>query len=163
MSQFIGAARPTAIIEEDDRRILPIWMARGVLEVGPAVSINWYDLGQNYTNVFWPRGNFFVGDPALDVGLLEAAWYEEPDFPSGGSSRFVFVGVARDVYGSPIPFALVYCYRTSTHEMVSVIAADGNGIFVAMSPYFPDTHYLRAYKIGTPDVMGTTVDTLVGA
>ena len=99
-----------------------------------------------------------------DVPLVrETGWWELPDITGGATYRFGVSGVTRDVYGSPLGGVTVKLYRSSTDEMVGSVVSDPSGNYFVTSPYYPDTHYLVMYKTGTPDVFGTSANTLVGA
>lgn len=115
-----------------------------------------------YITPWWPRGQGLIGDYATDVGLLNAVSYGFPETTRGTSSRYGFVGVTRDAYGSPLAGVTVKCFKTSDDSLLSQVVSDENGAFTVTTPYYPDTHYLVCYKAGSPDVEGTTVNTLIG-
>jgi hypothetical protein len=58
---------------------------------------------------------------------------------------------------------VVQLFRTSNDLFIMEITSDASGNFLLQSWYSPDTHYIVAYKAGSPDIFGTTVNTLVGA
>lgn len=158
MSQLVGAADPTlGYIYQDDRRHAESRSARDVSRTVHRVQ------KFNYWNGFWPKGNGFVGDYGADVGLIDStAW--GGFYPAGGvASRLGFVGVTRDQYGTPTGNCVVQLFRTSDDLFIMEITSDADGNFLLQSIYTPDTHYIVAYKAGSPDIFGTTVNTLVGA
>ena len=158
MSQLIAAADPTlGYITPDDRRLAEGRSARHTSRTPHRVD------RLKYQNGFWPKGNGFVGSYSADVGLIDATawgWF----YPAGGiASRVGFVGVTRDQYGTPTGSCVVQLFRTSDNLFIMEITSDSSGNFLLQSWYTPDTHYIVAYKAGSPDIFGTTVNTLVGA
>lgn len=158
MSQFVGAADPSlGSIYMDDRRLTEGRSARDVSRTVHRVN------RFNYTSDFWPRRGCLTGDYAVDGVLIEASWWGNI-YPAGGiSSRVGFVGVTRDQFGTPTGGCVVQLFRTSDDLFIMEITSDSNGNFLLQSWFTPDTHYIVAYKAGSPDIFGTTVNTLVGA
>ena len=153
MSQFIGGAQPQFILERKDGRLHPAhWVTVTVQR----------PLGRGYLSEWWPRGNALLGDSAADVGMLDAVAWGEYDMVGGESSRVGFVGVTRDQYGTPLGSCVVQLFRTSDDLFIMEMTSDSNGNFLLQSWYTPDAHYIVAYKAGSTDVFGTTVNTLVG-
>ena len=72
-------------------------------------------------------------------------------------------GVTRDANGVPLGGCVVELYRTDTDERLLTTVSDANGNYLFTNARPLVAHYVRAYKAGSPDVMGTTVDTLTGA
>lgn len=158
MSSFVGAGDPTlGFIYQDDRRLAE---GRSARDAARTVNrINRLD----YQNGYWPRRGGFMGDLAVDVGLIESSSWGS-FYPAGGvASRVGFVGVTRDQYGTPTGGCVVQLFRTSDDLFIMEITSDASGNFLLQSVYTPDTHYIVAYKAGSPDIFGTTVNTLVGA
>lgn len=119
-----------------------------------------------YNSPWWPASGL-IGDPHSQ-GLtafetMRPDTWGEYDVTAGTSGRFGFSGITRDAYGSPLGGMTVKLYRTSTDEMVSSVVSDVNGNFTVLTPYYPDAHFINIYKTGSPDVFGTTANTLVGA
>lgn len=93
---------------------------------------------------------------------LKSIWCEEPITDAGTNSRFGIVGVTRNQYGTPVGGCDVLCFLTATDVLVSQVTSDVNtGHFNVPTPFFPDTHYLVAQKVGTPPINGTTINTIV--
>lgn len=70
-------------------------------------------------------------------------------------------GVTRDLNGNPLGGCTVTLYRTSDNSVAAIVLSDGSGNFrIASSSSL--THYIVAYLPGSPDVAGTTLNTLVG-
>ena len=159
MSALLGASLPTNYIEAHDTRALSTYFKR------PAELVVLRDNGQvgDYRSTHWPGAGGLMGD-AGDVMLpLGNDWYAEPDMTKGSMSRFGVVGVTRDIYGSPIGGVTVTLYRTSDDSVQAKVVSDALGNYTVTTPFAPDSHYIVMYKAGSPDVFGTTQNTLVGA
>lgn len=159
MSQFIGNAQPQFILRANDDRInLVTFTVEKYLPLhfcgGCAVS--------DYKSAWWPRGNGLLGDIALDVSMLDGVQWGPFDPVGGISARVGFVGISRDQYGSPLGGCVVQLFRTSDDLFIMETTSDSAGNFTLFSWYTPDQHYIVAYKAGSPDVAGTTVNTLTG-
>jgi hypothetical protein len=160
MTQLLASAGPMQLIFEDDKQIWPITFENDMKEM-PTRSLE-----RGFQNNWWP-GSGLYGDFAVDVPigpLGSFAEHELMDFAySGAISRAIITGTARDAYGAPLSGALVKIFRTSDNSFIEQVIADSVGNFAASTPYYPDTHYLVLYKAGSPDVFGSTVNTLVGS
>lgn len=159
MSSFIGAAQATGFIVAEDLRAVSAYYL---------VDVEFIDndafSGASWATPWWPMRTGFVGS-SDDVGvgyLLEALW-GAVDHTFGTSSRFAFVGVTRNQYGSPVGFCDVMLYRTSDRVLIDATKSDTNGKFYLTTPYYPDTHFIVAHKTGSPDFDGISPNTLIGA
>jgi len=74
--------------------------------------------------------------------------------------QFHVTGITKDSSGAVLPNCALALYRTQDDSVVSYTVSDGSGNYSFVCG--PGQHYVVAYKVGTPDVAGTTVDTLVG-
>jgi hypothetical protein len=112
-----------------------------------------------FSTPWWPGGG---GMDASGGEFLSAVWNNQPEVVSGASGFYGFTGITRDVYGTIIGGATVRCFRTSDGLLVSTVTSDATtGAFMAWTPYYPDPHFLVASKTGSPDVAGTSVQTLI--
>jgi hypothetical protein len=116
----------------------------------------------------WPRSSFrttglSVAEAWLNTAPLIWDWQFYDAVSAGaGQRRYAITGVTRDARnGAIIPSAIVKLYRTATDEVVDVVTSDANGNYVATSPYDTFALYAVAYLPGSPDIAGTTVNTLV--
>lgn len=75
---------------------------------------------------------------------------------------YAITGVTRDSSGAVLPGCIVRLYRTATDVIVDTVTSDGSGNYTFPNVTPGDTYYVVAYLTGSPDVAGTTVDTLVG-
>ena len=83
-------------------------------------------------------------------------------FPSGNIVLHVR-GVTKDSTSAPLAAVTVSLFLTSTNALLGTTVSDGSGnydfpLFTPVGPF-----YVVAYKAGSPDVAGTTVNTLVAS
>ena len=124
------------------------------------------DYGFGFVNPWWPYAGNLLGDVFSGGGEGQifnyAPWWQEPWVRSGCNGRLGFVGYTRDQYGSTVGFCTVRCFNTATNELVSTVVSDGNGFYIATTPY-ADAHYLVVHKAGSPEIAGASVSTLTPA
>lgn len=102
-----------------------------------------------------------VGHPMLKDVLVEPRVVHElkPRPPT----YFKLSGTTKDSSGAALGNCVVDWFNTADDVKISSTTSDANGLFefrTAGQP--PNAYYLVAYKAGSPDVAGTTVNTLVG-
>ncbi len=76
---------------------------------------------------------------------------------------FRITGITRDSTGAVLGSCTVNWFNTADGSKIDSTTSDANGLYefrTAGQP--PNAYYLVAYKAGSPDVGGTTVNTLVG-
>lgn len=119
---------------------------------------------------YWPGGSGLVGQQGTDFGMTGITgtpgggiFWEPVEITRGANGRYLVTGVTRDQYGSPLAACTVRLFHTSDNVLQDTQTSDVNGNYTVSTPYYPDTHYIVAYKTGSPDVEGTTVNTLIGA
>jgi hypothetical protein len=98
-----------------------------------------YDLGTRNAMYARPRNRFMVGSQGL---------------------KFIMGRVA-DSSGNPIGGAVVRGFRSSNNMFVRETKSDSNGMYELGTEFAGEQHYLVAYVSGSPDIAGTTVNTLV--
>lgn len=109
---------------------------------------------------YWPA-SVFLGEmnlvPMFGNGA-SAAW-SLPQMASGTqrSAKYI-IGRGLDVLDLPTG-CVVKGYLTASDLFVGATAPDSNGDFELSTPY-PEAHFLVAYRAGSPDIFGTTVNTL---
>lgn len=158
MSGFIGAAQPVASHGREDIRLRRDRPNDEIFsEVTSAIA------PALYTSDYWPRSGL-VGNLGLDVSILERTTpWKFPQPYGGAASRYGFVGVTRDQYGTAIPSCVAKLYRTSDDSLQDTTTSDATtGEFLLNTFYYPDAHYIVAHKAGSPDVDGASVNTLIG-
>lgn len=81
---------------------------------------------------------------------------------------YTISGVTKDSYGNALGSCVVDLFETSTDRLVqSVLSDPATGVYRFSSQGIGNEtsvsrYYIVAYKAGSPDVAGTTVNTLVG-
>lgn len=75
---------------------------------------------------------------------------------------YQITGITYDSTGVALPSCKVQIYRTADDSYVSDTTSDATTGYYAIPASNVFTHYLVAYLVGSPDVAGTTVNTLTG-
>lgn len=77
------------------------------------------------------------------------------------TAKWLLSGITKDSTGAVLGFCEVELFDTARDVMMQRTTSDVNGAYeFSVSPQL--TFYLVAYKSGSPDVAGTTVNTLTG-
>jgi hypothetical protein len=151
-----GASFDGSILDPDDRRA----MGEHFRQIN--VEFTWFGEVGDQRSPWWPGGGTLsFGDASVDFAMMGGVWYALPDTSRGSMGRWGVSGVTRDVYGSPLGGVTVKLYQTSSDLMVSSVVSDPLGNYFVTTPFYPDAHYLVFYKAGSPDVFGTTPNTLI--
>ncbi len=80
------------------------------------------------------------------------------------ATRLTISGVTRDSAGTALGSCVVALYRTLDDVMIEEVTSDATtGAFSFSSVGPAQGYYAVAYKVGSPDTAGTTVNTLSGA
>lgn len=125
----------------------------------------WTEYDDSYLTA-WPTSRVMGGfSPMSLAGIMPAFDYDPflraSDWTGGGG--FVTIsGITRDTNSVVLGSVTVQLFRTLDDLLMDQRTSDPNS--GEYSVYTPDTgnHYIVAYKAGSPDVAGTTVNTLVG-
>lgn len=102
-------------------------------------------------------------DGASPIGLSTADGFE-PFSCDGDGCQFKnrIKGQCLDSVGAPVANAIVQGFVTATDAYVGEVTADNAGYYQCMTERSTATpHYLVAYKTGSPDLAGTTVNTIL--
>lgn len=164
MSQFLGTTSGSdggIPPGQDDKRLWPEVLMD---DINAVYSVMWTTI-MGFENLFWPKSSYFDsgGDEMLEI--RDELWVEvnvEP-YNGGCNTRYGIQGVTRDAFGNPLGGCRVKCFRTSDDIKTDETLSDANGNFLVSTPFFPDAHYLVQYKATSPDVFGSSLNTLVGA
>jgi hypothetical protein len=78
-----------------------------------------------------------------------------------GFRRRVIRGVTKDSAGAALGGCDVHAFRTVDDVEVDQTISDGSGNY-EISVYDDRQHYVVAYKAGSPDVTGATLNTVAG-
>ncbi len=165
---LIGAALPQFILRAADQSHGDEAFFDNEDLIGQAVllSFDWRAVieAAGFVSPWWPWGGIIGGAYGFDGDNLTQLSPRHSDIwrSFGANGRLAFVGYTRDQFGSPIGGVTVRCFRTSTDEMVSKVTSDDNGFYIATSPY-SDAHFLTVHKAGSPDLSGSSVDTVLPA
>lgn len=116
----------------------------------------------SFRSPWWPCSGQLLGDGAADVPLLvdRPARWGDIWYASGANGRLAISGVTCDQYFSPVGGVTVKLFRTLDDSLQASVVSEPDGSYLVTTPY-SDAHYLVIYKSGTPDLFGTTVNTLV--
>ena len=110
--------------------------------------------------------NIVIGLPNTSSGVSIFAFQDaSPYFPE---QNLRISGVTKDSGGGLLGNCIVKLMRSDTDAMVFQTVSDSLGNFVVQLPVGfsqanTKTYYMTAYLAGSPDVMGTTINTLTGA
>ena len=135
------------------------WGGRGRTAMMP-----WWD------GNLWPRSRFCGGDPAgtamfLTEDASRTGCWAMIEEEGGTQSMLAIKGFCYASDGTtPISGVTVQIFVTATDTFLRDCVSAVDGAYEARTQMPAGTqHYLVAYKAGSPDVAGTTVNTLVGA
>ena len=78
-----------------------------------------------------------------------------------GALKFI-MGVCKDSNGATVSGAVVQGFLTATDTFVRETTCGSLGEYELGTEYPSTNHYLVAYRAGSPDIAGTTVNTLQG-
>lgn len=104
--------------------------------------------------VLWPQSSLQGG------GYFEAGRWAPPPRQYGGQSMLKFIGNTRDSAGALLGTVVVQGFITASDQFLREMVSDAGGYFELCSEYAGTQHYLVAYKAGSPDVAGTSINTL---
>lgn len=95
---------------------------------------------------------------AGEVNGAVALWHVEL-MPHGAKQAKKIIGTTRDSGGSVLGNCIVQGFVTTGDVFVGEMTSDPAGYFEFPTQY-TGAHYLVCYKAGSPDVAGTSVNTL---
>lgn len=118
----------------------------------------------------WPRTQYRGSEGRVSTAPLNSApdiwdWRVWADTDAGaGQRRNIVTGITTDAVGTPLGSCRVKLYETASDTIVDtgVLSDPITGVYVATTP-FSTACYAVAYKTGSPDREGTTVNTLTPA
>jgi len=170
MSGFIGISVSSIdnVLCKNDELIFPGFMID--LDPFTIVMVDEPFLLFQYCTQWWPRGaSLMMGGDGNDI--CEAVWMDKTEMieakGGGTNSRFGIAGVTRDVYGTPLGGVTCKLFRTVgdlyKDVLIDETISDPQGNYLLSTPFYPDAHYVVTYKAGSPDVFGSSPNTLIGA
>ncbi len=93
---------------------------------------------------------------AFDNGVPQVGFYQT----DWAQSNRAITGISRDSTGTILGLCRIELYITSNDQPVYTVTSDASGNFSFGNPG-TGPFYIVAYKVGSPDVAGTTVNTLL--
>lgn len=98
-------------------------------------------------------GTNFIRGPVIPIMLED---------PTGNmASSYIISGVTRDASNVPLGGVTVELFTTGTDQKVLATVSDANGNYT-FSVTGQQTFWAVAYMPGSPDIFGTTANTLTG-
>lgn len=143
--------------------------------VRPAWAYQRRGITTDYNHLFtqfggqWPNRTGSYGTAATGEGLMgrdtgNGLWngaFEPWQIGFGTASQKFIMGVCKDEAAATVSGAVVQIFRTTDDLYVGETTADSNGRYEAGTPHTGMQHYLVAYRAGSPDITGATVNTLI--
>lgn len=124
-------------------------------------------LGSRYRfATLWPKSGFMSGDRSSGFCLFgqdiaEHRWWSPMQRAGRGNGNVKYIlGQCKDGSSNPVSGAAVQCFLTASDLLVSETTSNTDGSYEAPSVYPGQAHYLVAYRPGSPDITGATVNTL---
>lgn len=124
---------------------------------------------RNKWRSLWPGPSFMSGDPnsPMTHGGDDSAYgganlaYDLPTHGAGSQNTKFLKGTCLDSVGAIVANAILEAFRTADNVMVGQATSFANGTYIIGTDNPVSTqHYIVAYKAGSPDIAGTTVNTL---
>lgn len=144
----------------DARALLPNYRSDG--RSGRASDLQPWTEGLYWSAPSGMGGQLGCVGPGCDAGSDRGYW--EPIFQgafndSGGGQQKKIIGYTLDSTGAALGNCIVQGFVTATEVFVAQVTSDAAGYYELPTPY-TGAHYIVAYKSGSPDVAGTSVNTL---
>ena len=116
--------------------------------------------------LFWPLPEWppplFFGDPAGQSVFRGASWGNKLAPWRGSTNWKRITGITKDINDAVVGGATVKVYRTFDDSLLGTTVSAADGAYeIGVSDLF--NCYLVAYKAGSPDIAGTTVNTVQGS
>ena len=154
LSYAQASIQANMLVADDTRAMLPV--DRFIRDGRGQQVAPWAD------GLLWPRSRFSGFE--MSCGMLSedstatGRWSAMPE-EGGGQGQKRIVGITRDSAGAVLGNCIVQGFLAAGDVFVMEVASDTGGYFTFVTPY-TGQHYLVAYKAGSPDVTGATVNTL---
>lgn len=164
MSAFLGqtgsGGLSAAVLQQSDDRAMP-------------KHFRWdYDGGRDQLDAWadgmlWPRSRFGGCDGSAATALfgneaMTSGRYESDSSDCcGGAQVKKLIGTTLDSTGAALGSCVVSGFVTSTNVCVGSVTSDTAGYYELPTTYAGVAHRIDAYKAGSPDVAGSTVNTLI--
>lgn len=112
--------------------------------------------------MLWPSPRLGLGGDGYagrDFAAFNGRWEAERWEAIGGAQAKKFVGTSRDSSSVALGNCVVRAFVTATNVLAGSTVSDAAGYF-ELCVWSSLAHYIVAYLAGSPDVAGTTVNTL---
>jgi hypothetical protein len=76
---------------------------------------------------------------------------------------YTLSGITRDLTGAILPNCVVNLFATATNAFLQTTTSDANGAYTFSGASGGNAQFVVSYKVGTPDVAGTTINQLYGS
>ena len=119
-------------------------------------------------HTLWSPSAMMSGDRSAgyclqSLDIVDGGWDQPIQRAARGGSQLKYIiGTCYDSVGGTVSGATVQGFVTATDTFVRETTADSNGRYELGTEYPATNHYLVAYRAGSPDIAGTTVNTLQG-
>ena len=100
--------------------------------------------------------NSLIGNMGCLIGILQPGNLPLP------TKTWVLQGVSRDKNGSILPNCTMLLFRASDNKFIDSQISDGSGNYSFTTVGPAENYFVNEYLAGSPDVAGTTVNTLIG-
>ena len=97
--------------------------------------------------------------PGYGAGSPSVVHYRMPQ----PATFFAISGITKSSAGAVLGNCSLELFETATNRFMEAAVSNGDGVYFFKSPLRTKNYYVVAYKAGSPDVAGTTVNTLVGS
>lgn len=101
--------------------------------------------------------------PRRIAGRVAGPGFCPPAEPLYASTSYSISGISRDANGNALGGCTVMVFYTGIDKLYTKVVSDANGVWRALVPDKVTQFYAVSYLAGSPDVAGTTVNTLVGS
>lgn len=111
----------------------------------------------------WPSSRLIQANVNESPVFIGASWGNRLAFRRGVASWKRITGITKDSAGSPLAAATVRLFQTSDNAFLMQTTSAPDGTYEVGVKDSTTQCYLVAYKAGSPDITGATVNILTGA
>jgi len=138
------------------------------IAIDDRISVPWFrdDFYMRFRgrySMLWPSSQRIMpsSTEVMDKNFGGSDWGFFTLNTKGTQQDKMIIGVTKDSTGIPVGGAIVDLFNTATDIKVATVTSEPDGAFSIGDPNAVAC-YIVAYKAGSPDVAGTTVNTLIG-